>query len=450
MTTLTVIDLSSIFWQQWHATKDQEVSNAFDATIHKIYQHVNGDEPVAITIDMPPYKRKEISADYKAQRDKPSAVAIDQLRRVIERLENDGFPMLGAQGYEADDIIATIAKEWRPNEDHSLHIVSSDKDLLQLVDPDITATSPLTGDEFGPEEVNAKFGVWPPDLLRFLALIGDKSDNVPGVPGVGPKMAAKIIGGEPVSDSIKAKLEEHAEQIETSTKLITLMDDAPIDVSKCFEPRVPKVVEPDAEPVEQVIDEPEVQVVDAPQPQTQIVKRESSWALSLEPRDSTGAWKLAQILFESRLYSKFANPQSILAVVLRGRALGLDATTSLDGFHVIQGQPSMSAALIVGLVLKSGKADFFKCVETTDDQATYKTHRADDPDDEPTRYTFDMDMARDMGLASKDNWRKQPGTMLRARAATTLARMVYPDVVSGLYSPDELSNGQYIDAEVIE
>jgi 5'-3' exonuclease len=447
--TLTVIDLSSIFWQTWHATKDQEVSSAFDGTIHKVYQHVNGSDPVAIAVDRPPYLRKKISPDYKSQRDKPSAVAVDQLCRVIERLENDGFPVLGAAGYEADDILATIAANLSvaiSTEDVALHIVSSDKDLLQLVEPGITATSPLTGEEFGPDEVHAKFGVWPEDMLRFLALIGDKSDNVLGVPGVGPKTAVKIINGDSVPDSIQAKLDEHAAQIELSTKLITLMDNAPIDVNRCFEPRMAK---PTAEEPETEIDSdeppPPVQA-----PQTQIVKREQSWALQLEPDDSQKAYKLAKILFDSKLYTQFANCQQILAVILRGRSLGLDATTSLDGFDVIQGRPSMSAATIVGLVLKSGKADYFKCIETTNQLATYKTHRSDDPDPDPTIYTFDMEMAKRMKLDGKDNWKKQPNTMLRARAATALARMVYPDVTGGLYTPDELSEGQYVDAEVID
>lgn len=495
--TLTVIDLSSIFWTNWHATKDQEVGGAFDATIHKVYKFVNGDDPVAIAIDSPPYLRKKISADYKAQRDKPSAVATDQLRRVIEQLEDDGLPVLGAAGYEADDIIATIVKQANIGEGEGeflLHIITSDKDLLQLVDPCIRVTSPLTGEEFGPDEVHAKFGVWPQDMLRLLALMGDISDNVPGVPRVGIVTAAKIINGDGVSDAIQKKLDELEDQIKLSTTLITLMDNAPIDVNRCFGPRVAKVteVEPEPETEEETADDPDPQDLPpwvcgkcgqtnsgwskecgrchapkgsdgpaegknvkttalAPVQSTQIVKRESSWALALEPRDSTNAWKLAQMLFESRLYTKFANAQSILAVMLRGRALGLDSTTALDAFDIIKGQPAMSAQLMAGLVLKSGKADYFKCTESTEGFAIYKTHRRDDPDPDPTFYTFDAAMAKKAGLDSKDNYRNHPGAMYRARATSGLSRMVYPDVVGGLYTPDELSDGQYmeVDAEVI-
>jgi len=459
--TLTVIDLSSIFWQTWHATADQEVGSAFDGTVNKVYKHVNGDDPVVIAIDSPPYLRKKISTDYKSQRDTPSAVAVEQLRRVIERLSNDGFPVLGATGYEADDIIATIAAQVNfEGEVVPLHIITSDKDLLQLVDPDITVTSPLTGETFGPDEVYAKFGVFPSDLLRLFSLTGDKSDNVQGVPGVGNKTAAKIINGEEIRDGIMRKVQEHKLQTRTAEELIKLMSNAPIDVDRCFIPRVAKKTEP--EPEIETIDEPEECNTDAvppttqvsqnkePQP-TQIVKRDpTSWALSLEPRDSTSAWKLARILFDSRLYSKFSNPEQILAVILRGRELGIGSTTALDGFHVINGQPCMSAALIIGLVLKSGKADYFKCTESTEESATYKTHRKDDPDPEPTFYTFDAGKAKRLGLSGKDNYQKQPGTMYRSRAGAGLARIVYPDVTSGLYTPDELSDGQFVDVEVIE
>ncbi|MCP4666606.1 MAG: hypothetical protein GY849_09580 [Deltaproteobacteria bacterium] len=130
----------------------------------------------------------------------------------------------------------------------------------------------------------------------------------------------------------------------------------------------------------------------------------------------------------------------------------MGATTALAGFHVIQGQPTMSADLIVALVLNSGKCDYFKLIESTDETATYKTHRKGDPDPDPTIITWTIDKARKMQLASKDNWKKQPDTMLRHRAAAALAREVYPDITLGIYTPDEISNGEYIDveAEIVE
>lgn len=453
MKELTIIDLSSIFWQAWHATADMEIGAAYDATINKVYKYVNGDNPVAVAIDTPPYKRKALSEDYKAQRDKPSEAALEQLRRVIEHLKNDGFPVLGSEGYEADDIIATIVSE--PKEDFAYHIITSDKDLLQLVDPSISVTSPLTGEIFDPNAVAAKFGVMPDQLNRVLALMGDKSDNVPGVPGIGPKTAAKIVNGD-ITEPIQAKLEQYAEQIKLSEMLIRLMNHAPIDIEECYRPREAKPIQDDEEMPEEV----ETEVITEPEPETRSTKltkieKRPSWALQLEPSDSDKAIKLAKILFDSRLYTKFANAQSILAVMLRGRALGMDATTALDGFHVIEGKPALSAPLMIGLVLRSPVCDYFKCIDTTDEQATFITHRSNDPESTPSKYTFTIKMADRMGLLKPSRsgkptqWEKFPNTMLRWRCATELARMVYPDIVAGLYTPDEITDGQIIDAEAV-
>lgn len=461
--TLTLIDLSSIFWQLWHATGEQEIGEAGAATLRRVYKCVNGDNPVAIAVDMPPYKRKEIYSEYKAQRDKPSKAAKGQLEKVIEHLETDGFPVLGALGYEADDIIATICD--KIDKEVLIDIHTGDKDLMQLADERTIIVSVQTGDKYGDSEVFEKFGVPPKQLGDLLALMGDKSDNVPGVPGIGIKRASELLSlfswnelinfidvGDPEEQinppSVRNSLLANFTNLVKSRQLVELMKDAPINVESVLKPRVPKPIT-QKEVVTQ-IDEPEQNIPQTQQKpiSTSIIKRES-WSTALEPRDSTAALKLSKILFESRLYQQFANPQSILAVILRGRALGLDATTALDGFHVVKGRPTMGAHLITGLVLNSGKADYFKCVESTDGRCTYKTHRKDDPDPEPTTLTFTIEKARQMGLADKDNWRKQPDTMLQCRAATALARMVYPDIVAGLYTPDEISDGEYVEAEII-
>lgn len=469
---LTLIDLSSIFWQQWHATADKEVGSAYEATLHKVQKHVNGDNPVAICIDSPPYKRKAIDPEYKAQRDKPSEVAVEQLRRVVERLRNDGFPVLGAEGYEADDIIATIVYGDRPI--RIINIVSSDKDLLQLVEGGVTATSPLTGEVFGVNEVVEKFGLMPSELGNCLALMGDKSDNVPGVPGVGAKTAATLLKthtwegllnlidcDDPdnaiAPPGIRQKLLDNLDNLKKSRELVRLMTDAPIDVDSIFESRVAK---PKEEKGAMPMDEPLPNADDlgkhkAALPQPTAIVKSDKWALRLEPNDTQSAWKMAIVLHESRLYTKFKNAQSIFAVILRGRALGFDATTALDGFHVVEGQPTLSAPLMIGKVMREPICDYFKCIETTPETATYITHRKDDPDDIAQKYTYTFTQAEKAELTgltykgNKTNWHKRPETMLRWRCATELARMVYPDVVAGLYTPDEISDGKYVDVEVV-
>ncbi len=466
MKSILLIDLSSIFWQMWHATKDQEVGSAFDGTMHKIHKYASDYDHIGICVDSPPYKRKEVYPEYKAQRDKPSEVAVGQLERVKERIAADGLPLFAVEGWEADDVIATITEIATQGTDDTVDILTGDKDLAQLVTDRVCTISTQTGDVFDPPAVHDKFGVNPNRVGDLLALMGDKSDNVPGVPRVGAKTAAALIAefggidtlldvadtGDPDERikpaAVRNNVLAHIDTIPKARELVALNSALTIDVAPLYAENVPKPLA-DAPAVTEIDEVVECEVITAPLPEqpqdatqapvtAEIVKRQPDYIRQLEPKDSTAALNLSRLLFESRLYTKFQNPEAILAVLLRGRALGLDATTALDAFHVIQGRPTMAADLIVGLVLSSPKCRFFKMVESTDSRAVYKTHRADDPDPDPTFHEFNMEMAKKMGLTGKDNWRKQAATMLRHRCATALARMVYPDVVGGLYDPEEI------------
>lgn len=461
--TITLIDLSSIFWQAWKGLEHKPQGNAFNLTIHSVQKHVNGDNPVAICIDMPPYCRKTIDPNYKADREARPKSAYQMLYDTIEKLRQDGFPILGREKFEADDIIASIVRV--DCLDHYIKIISSDKDLLQVVGEQVTVTSPMTGKTYETNDVIERFGVEPWQVRFVLALTGDNADNIPGVKGVGIKHASRLLNehgwtellnlldvGDPDNQitppSIRQKLLNSQDDLIMSEKLVRLMDQVPIDYDSIFEPRVPKPKKEESDPMEEPtpVDMPEEEE-QAPAPkQTAIVKAEK-WAMQLEPTDVKSAYKVAAVLYKSGLYSNIPNEQSIFAIIMRGRELGMGATTALSSFHVIQGRPTMSADLIVALVLNSGKCDYFKLVESTDIKATYKTHRKGDPDSEPTVLSFDIEKAKRMELASKNNWKKQPDTMLRHRAAAALAREVYPDVTLGLYTPDELSNGEYIEAE---
>lgn len=160
----------------------------------------------------------------------------------------------------------------------------------------------------------------------------------------------------------------------------------------------------------------------------------------LEPRSMSEAVQLAQRMFESRLFSAYGTPQAVLATVLAGRELGIPAMASLRAFHIIEGRPTMSAGTIQSLVLKSGKAKYFRCTARTNERATFETQRGDDP---PVSMTFTVEDGRrawpkDEAAFLKSGWGRNPADMCVARAASKLARLVYPDVVSGLYAPEEM------------
>jgi DNA polymerase-1 len=182
---------------------------------------------------------------YKANRQKTPEDLHAQIPMVEEILGLLGVPMLRADGYEADDIIATIANRCRI-EGRQCYVISSDKDLLQLVGGSVRALRPDRDQGFmliGPAEVEAEWGIPPELVLDYLSLTGDSSDNVPGVPGVGDKTALKLLTeygsfdaiwerlAEVKPDGLRRKLEEGKESAMLSRSLIRLAYDAPLSVS---------------------------------------------------------------------------------------------------------------------------------------------------------------------------------------------------------------------------
>jgi len=167
--------------------------------------------------------------------------------------------------------------------------------------------------------------------------------------------------------------------------------------------------------------------------------------LAFEPRDIADAVRLAQILVASRLLPRsITTPEAAFAVICTGRELGLTAMQSLRSIHIIEGKPTMSADLMVALVKRSPVCRHFSLVETTAERAVYETQRVGDPS--PTRLAFTMAEARASAIAGKDNWRKFPAAMLRARAASALVRAVYPDVLLGVYDSDSGEIEEPLDA----
>lgn len=128
-------------------------------------------------------------------------------------------------------------------------------------------------------------------------------------------------------------------------------------------------------------------------------------------------------------------PGDVLVTLITGHELGLSAMQAIRGLHVVKGRAVMSADLAVALTKQHPACKYFRLVSSDDKAATYETHREGEP--EPTRMSFTADQARQAGLGG-DNWRKYPASMLRARCSLALARAVYPDIMLGVYDPDEL------------
>ena len=184
--------------------------------------------------------RNEIYGEYKAHRPEPPEDLIPQFAAIREATKAFNLPCIEMEGYEADDLIATYARQAK-EAGADVTIVSSDKDLMQLVDGGIAMLDPMKDKAIGPDQVMEKFGVPPEKVVDVQALAGDSVDNVPGVPGIGIKTAAQLIeeygdletllarAEEIKQPKRREKLIENAEMARISKQLVTLERYAPVE-----------------------------------------------------------------------------------------------------------------------------------------------------------------------------------------------------------------------------
>lgn len=185
--------------------------------------------------------RNRIYPEYKAHRPPAPEDLVPQFPLVREATEALSLPAIELVDFEADDIIATYTKLARA-QDIEVVIVSSDKDLMQLIHNGVSMYDGMKQKNIGTPEVMEKFGVTPEKVRDVLALIGDSSDNVPGVPGIGPKTAAELINQYGDFDGVFARvaevkqpkrreaLEQNREKARMSYELITLREDVPVPI----------------------------------------------------------------------------------------------------------------------------------------------------------------------------------------------------------------------------
>ena len=200
------------------------------------------DESMAVIFDAKRITfRNEIYKDYKANRPDPPDDLVPQFGLIRDATRAFNVKAIQMEGYEADDLIATYAK-LAAAEGINVVVISADKDLMQLIRPGVSMLDPMKNRTIGLGQVKEKFGVAPDKVIDVQALAGDSTDNVPGVPGIGVKTAAQLIGEFGDLESVlkraveikqpkrRESLLENAELARISKKLVTLKDDVPIDV----------------------------------------------------------------------------------------------------------------------------------------------------------------------------------------------------------------------------
>ncbi|WP_185984051.1 DNA polymerase I [Aureimonas mangrovi] len=185
--------------------------------------------------------RNALYDQYKANRQAPPEDLVPQFSLIREAVRAFDLPCIEKQGFEADDLIATYTR-LALEAGGDVTIVSSDKDLMQLVGPCVTLYDQMKDKRLGPQEVFDKFGVYPEKMIDLQALVGDSSDNVPGIPGIGPKTAAELLAtfgdletllaraGEIKQAKRRENIVQFAEQARLSHRLVTLDQNTPLDV----------------------------------------------------------------------------------------------------------------------------------------------------------------------------------------------------------------------------
>lgn len=256
MKTLYLIDGHAQFFRAFHAIRTpmsspvtKEPTNAtfgFVGMLLKLLRELKPDY-LAVVIDVSGDRetfRSELYPQYKATRDAAPEALHPQVERCVSLLQEIGVPVLGVEGFEADDVLATIIRRERAaHPDLVVRLVSKDKDLQQLLEQGRVEMYDVHTDELIDEaKLKEVKGITPAQVIDMLALMGDAVDNVPGVPGVGPKTAAELIAqwGSVENlltnaDQIKGKrgvnIRAAAAVLPLSKQLVTLRDDAPVEFS---------------------------------------------------------------------------------------------------------------------------------------------------------------------------------------------------------------------------
>ena len=246
---LVLVDGSSYLYRAFHALPSLTNSaGAPTGALHGVLTMINKlvrEEPtelIGVVFDAPGKTfRDEMFADYKANRPPMPDELREQVEPLLQAVAAMGLPLLRVPGVEADDVIGTLCHEAAKNHMNVL-VSTGDKDMAQLVNEHVTLVNTMTGDLLQRDAVKQKFDVYPEQFIDYLALVGDTSDNIPGVPKVGAKTAAKWLhlydsadGIVEHADEIKGKvgesLRDNIDQLRLSQQLATIRLDVDLPVA---------------------------------------------------------------------------------------------------------------------------------------------------------------------------------------------------------------------------
>lgn len=254
MKRLVLIDGHALLHRAYHAfpktltTRSGELVNAvygFNRILLSTLKELKPDYLI-VTVDLPePNFRHKEFVGYQAQRPKTDNELISQIERVYETVEAFNIPILSCKGYEADDVIGTLSAQAEKKKIETI-IVTGDKDIMQLTTSKTKLFVPERGSSrmkmYAPKDVEAYLGIKPSQIIDYKGLVGDPSDNYPGVLGIGPKTAVKLLREyktfeevyknlDKINPNTAEKLKEGRESGFLSLKLAKIIRDIPVKLS---------------------------------------------------------------------------------------------------------------------------------------------------------------------------------------------------------------------------
>jgi DNA polymerase-1 len=253
--TLFLLDAMALIYRAYYAFLPQKLTSksgvptgaiyGFIKTLHSIIEQYNPDYLVVATDTKDKTFRHEAYVLYKANRPEPPEDLIQQLDLIYKLIEGYGVTLLKLPGYEADDVIGTLAKRYE--NECQVFMITPDKDFSQLVSDHVQILKPSKDDDkferYGKSEIKERYGVSPEQFIDMLTLMGDTSDNIPGVTGIGPKTAAQLINEygsvenlyNNISRITKYKMKQNLldakEHLKIAKFLVTIKTDVPLNFS---------------------------------------------------------------------------------------------------------------------------------------------------------------------------------------------------------------------------
>lgn len=248
MKRLFIVDSSSLFFRAFYAIRPLTSPsglpvNAIYGYLSMILKLIKDERPdyLAFCYDLKePSFRKEIYSEYKSNRSEMPEDLVKQMPHIRKVSEMLGIKSFEKVGFEADDLIGTLS-EWALKENLAVYIVSGDKDFAQIVKDNVFLYDTMKDSKIDSKGVVEKWGVTPEQFCDYLAIVGDSSDNVPGVKGVGPKGAIKLLHDfnsienlyqniDKIDGKLKDKLVENKDNAFLSKVLVTIKTDVPVDM----------------------------------------------------------------------------------------------------------------------------------------------------------------------------------------------------------------------------